>query len=229
MEKKRILNLCSLFVNLSVIFFTVSAIAYNFRSDVIVDKAWFGYRGWKSLRFFTNLSNVLVALSSAITLFYNCRNAIKDEYVFPKFAVAFKFVGTVAVSVTFFTVVFYLAPVFAVNGHGYFALFTGNNFFLHFFTPVLEIISFVFFEKGEPVSFPFTFAGLIPTALYSIVYAVMVVAVGEENGGWADFYGFTFGGKTQAIPFSVAGMLLLTYFIAFFLRFAAKKTEKPEK
>ena len=31
---------------------------------------------------------------------------------------------------------------------------------------------------------------LIPVLIYSVLYYVMVVVVGEENGGWNDFYGF---------------------------------------
>ena len=224
MKKARILNLCSLIVNLSVIFFTVGAVSYSFRTDVIVDPIWFGYRGFKSLVFFTNLSNILAALASAVTLCFNFKNVVKDEYAFPKFAVVLKFVATVSLTVTFMTVVFFLAPIFAFSGKGYFTLFSGYNFILHFLTPVLEIASFLFFEKGLGLGFGYTFVGIIPVLLYGAVYIVMVALIGEENGGWADFYGFTFGGKTWVIPFSIAGMLSASYLFSLSLWFFARKT-----
>ena len=54
---------------------------------------------------------------------------------------------------------------------------------------------------------------LLPV-LYSILYFYEVVIVGAENGGWADFYGFTFGGNNKLVPFSCIGMYLATYLIA---------------
>ena len=56
---------------------------------------------------------------------------------------------------------------------------------------------------------------LIPVFLYAAVYLVMVVFIGEEHGGWNDFYGFV-----TRVPLWVSLVLILpiTYGIAMLLR-----------
>lgn len=213
MKKIRLQNLLSLVCNLLIVVFTIHAFWYNFRTDVIRDEFWFGYSGIHSLRFFTVLSNLFVMLAAAIMLVYNFKNVIGDKYVFPRWAVAVKFVATTAVAVTFVTVVVFLAPAYAIIGKGYFKMFVNNNLFMHLLTPLLAIFSFVFFEHVPKLKFSKVWLTLIPTALYSVVYFVMVVLVTEENGGWIDFYNFTFGGHNWAIPLSAIGMLLMTFLL----------------
>lgn len=205
----------SLVIGVCVILFTASAFFYNFRTDVIRDEVWFGYTGWKCLRFFTTLSNLYAALAAAVTAVFAARNLINDEYRFPFWAIAFKYSATVCVSVTFLTVTLFLAPMTAANGNGYFLLFAGNNFYMHFLTPVLCIVSFLFLERAaKELPFRATLAGLLPVILYAAVYAVMVVGVGEARGGWVDFYGLTFGGNTAAIPFSALAMCAAAFGIS---------------
>ena len=206
--KKRICNVFSLIFNMLIVFFICDAIYYNFRTDITRDDAWFGFVGLKSLRFFTNLSNIFAGIVGVIIIFYVVRNLIKDRYYFPNWLINIKYVATVAVGVTFFTVVFFLAPAAAGTGKGYFSLFTGNNFSLHFLSPVLAMISFIFFERGEKTfGYKQTFWGLIPTVAYSIVYFIMVLALAV----WPDFYGFTFNGQHWMIPIFVLVMYGSTY------------------
>lgn len=223
--KKRIFNICALLINFAIVLFTIDSIAYNFRSDILRDPQWFGFTGFKCLRFFTNLSNIFVAIVAVMIIVFTIRNLIKDQYDFPKWLINLKFVATTAVTLTFVTVVLFLSPLFAINGHGYFSLFMHNNFFLHFLTPVLAIISFVLFERKEPINFRTTFFAIIPTFVYGIVYIIMVVFL----GWWPDFYGFTFGGRMWAAPISAVAMLLATFIIALTLRFFHNKwvTKKP--
>ena len=202
MKKQRIHNILSLICNLLIVVFTISAFYYSFRSDVIRDEFWFGYTGIHSLRFFTVLSNLFLMLSAAIMFVFNMKNAINDKYIFPSWAIKLKFVATTAVSLTFVTVVFLLAPGHAIIGKGYFSMFAHNNFFMHFLSPVLAIASIIFFERNSKLGFNITWIAVIPTVLYEILYIVMVVLVGEENGGWVDFYNFTFGGHMWMIPIS---------------------------
>lgn len=211
MKKLRIHNLLSLVCNLVIVLFTIDAFYYSFRADVIRDEFWFGYTGIHSLRFFTVLSNLFVMAVCFMIIIYNCKNIICDKYEFPKWLVVLKYIATTAVSLTFVTVVVFLAPSFEIIGKGYFTLFEHNNFFMHFLTPVLAIVSFVFFERNQKLPFKLSWLTIIPTALYAIVYATMVVLVGEANGGWVDFYNFTFGGHMWAIPISATAVLLVTF------------------
>ena len=85
----------------------------------------------------------------------------------------------------------------------------GNNLFLHMICPLLAVVSFIFDCGGEKRLDPrLTPAGVLPTLIYGAVYFIMVIVVGRENGGWADFYGFNMGGRWYV---SVAVMLAATY------------------
>ena len=226
MNKKRLFNSLSLIINLSIIYFTIDATLYNFRSDIIRNELVYGFDGIKSYCFFTVLSNTFLALSCIVSLVYNIKNAVKDEYIFPKKVFALKFVATVSVTVTMMTVILFLAPYAQISGTGYFSLFTANNFYLHFLSPLLAVITFIFFEKTEEFDFKNTYSGLIPTALYSMVYITMVAIIGEANGGWIDFYGLTFGGHLWLTPISAIAMLGATYLFSFSLYKLNKKFNK---
>ena len=152
------------------------------------------------------------------------KNIIENRYDVPKWVAVLKFTATVAVTVTMLTVFLLLAPLWEINGDGYFTLFEGNNFFMHFVNPVLGIITFVFFEKTTELKFKYIFFGLLPTVLYSFLYMTMILI-----GHWTDFYNFTFGGVLWAIPISVLMMYLLTFFYGFLIWFSQKKILSKNK
>lgn len=225
MKTQRICNVWSLIINLSIVYFTISGVAYNFRTDVIIDDPLYGFVGWASLKFFTNLSNILVALASLILLFYNIRNIIKNKYEYADWALKLKYCATVAVAVTFVTVVLFLSPAnVLINGKTYWDMFLNNGFFLHFFTPVLAVISFVFFEKIQNFRFCDALWGVLPVLLYALVYFLMVMVVGNGNGGWPDFYGFTFGGSYIATICSCIVMLSATWALSLWIRWLQGKS-----
>ena len=209
-KQKKIFNLVSLLINFAIVIISIFSLTYAFRNDIIRENAFFNFEGWTSFRFFTNLSNLYVAIASGIFLVFNIKNYIDDTYSFPFWAFVLKFSSTVAVSLTFVLVVIFLSPLVVLGGGSYFTLFYNNSFLLHFTTPVLAIITHILFEKHENFSFRFALIGLIPTVVYSLVYLVMVGFIGENNGGWADFYGLTFGGNLWLAPFSMLGMYALT-------------------
>ena len=229
MKKTRALNLISLIFNLLIVVFTIHGVSECFRTDVIRDENWFGSSGWECFKFFTVLSNVFVAIVAFIVFNYSIKNIINDELKMPKWVFMLKFVATTAVTVTFMTVVFFLGPYVVVLGKSYFSMFTGNNFFMHLLTPLLAIFSFIFCERTDNFSFKNTWLGLVPVVLYGIVYTIMVVFVGEANGGWKDFYGFTFGGNMWAIPISLVVMLGATFGFACLLWFCQKKNVEKQK
>ena len=226
--KKRVFNLISLIINLSVIFFNVSAILYNFRSDILRDPnaIWAEFIGWKSLLFFTNLSNIFLLVACSIMLVYNIKNVINDKYEFPKWAYTVKYVACCATTLTMVTVVVFLSPLMVYIGRSYFDLYKHNSLFLHLISPLLGLISVIFLERSKNFKFKNTFLGLIPTALYSIFYIIMVVIIGEANGGMPDFYGFTFGGNNWMVLVSGPAILLATYLFSYLIWFSQKKFAK---
>lgn len=205
-------NIISLILNVIIIISTVYAISLFFTTTP--DQGNMQVTGMEFLRFFTNLSNIFVSVASLIMSIFNIRNLRTGSNVFPKWTMLLKFTATISVSVTFITVVVFLGPMFMAMGQSYWVMFAGNCFFLHFTTPVIAIISILFFEKCETFEKKFAFLGLLPTVMYSIVYVVMVVFIGKDNGGWPDFYGFTFGGKMYLVPISLIAMYSLTILLS---------------
>ena len=148
----------------------------------------------RAFQYFTVDSNLLVALASLLLLIRQLRCLWKGKPV-PKVLTALKYVGTVAVSVTFFTVFCFLGFLY-----GYRSMIAGTNLYMHLITPLLAMLSFCILEREPALRFRSVFLGLIPTALYGIVYMVMVVALRR----WYDFYGFNMGGR-----WALSGILML--------------------
>ena len=133
-----------------------------------------------------------------------------DSYQLPDWVVVLMHVSVTAVSLTFLVSLCILAPV-----KGFVLIFTGSRFFLHGVCPILSILTFCCFIRSHLIRFRESFLSLIPVAVYAAVYLVMVVFIGEDNGGWNDFYGFA-----TRIPVwvSLTTILPLTYGIAALLR-----------
>ena len=228
MKNKRKYNVISLILNVSVVYLTIFAMVYNFM-NINVDSSWFGVRGFSSLRYFTVLSNLFVAACAILVIIFNIKGAVTDKFDVPKVVYRLKFISTISVTITFLTVVLFLGPYIALSGYNYFSLFSRNNFILHFLTPVLAIICLLFFEQSKyELKIRDVFLSLIPIVAYSIVYFIMVVPVGEENGGWPDFYGFTFGGKIYLAPASIFGMYTASFVISLIVTKLKKLIRKKQ-
>ena len=138
-------------------------------------------------RYFTVDSNILCALSSAFLLI----RMLRGHRTGGKAAALFRYAGTAAVTVTMMTVLLFLGPVY-----GYGSMFSNWNLWLHLLGPLLAIVSFVWLERDETViEKKHLILALLPVIVYGIVYYVMTVLLGEEKGGWPDFYGFNRNGK----------------------------------
>ena len=173
----------------------------------------------RCFQYFTVDSNLLAALASLLLLAYQLRCLGKGEAA-PKALIALKYVGTVAVSVTFFTVFCFLGLIY-----GYRSMIEGVNLFMHLIAPLLAMLSFCVLEREPALRFRSVFLGLIPTAVYGIVYMGMVVALRR----WYDFYGFNMGGHWAL---SSILMLLGTWVLSlalWALRRALAGRKAPEK
>ena len=138
----------------------------------------------RCFRYFTVDSNLLAALASLLLLIAQLRR-LRGGKSPSRGLLAFKFVGTAAVGVTFFTVFCFLGTLY-----GYGSMVRGVNLYMHLLTPLLAMLGFCLLETSPALRFPCVFLGVIPTALYGAVYFAMVVP--EKR--WPDFYGFNMGG-----------------------------------
>ncbi len=144
-----------------------------------------------AFRYFTVLSNLFCGLTALILLICELFGAM------PPWAVTLKYMGTVAVTVTICTVLIYLLPLMRTI-HG---LLDGPELIMHLITPVLAILSFCCFEKGD-VSAWIIPLGLVPVLLYGWLYLDRVVL----KKAWEDLYGFNRNGKwKQSFALMAAG------------------------
>lgn len=196
--KNKILNILSLIFNL----LTVALVTYSVSTFFTAGgEGNMEVIGFECFRYFTVLSNVLAAFVSLVFLVFNIKNIKNGITSVPFTVLLLKFAGTVSVTVTLLTVLFFLGPTM-----GYRLMFEGVNLILHAVAPILAVISFTMFELNNELKLKQSLYGLIPTVLYSIVYVTMVLFV----KGWEDFYGFTFGGKLYLAPVSLIMMYLAT-------------------
>ena len=177
--------IASLAVNLFIFVVTaVIVVSYFFEKPSELMR-----HGSETFRFFTTDSNILAAICSLAAAVCEGRILLKKTDALPKAAVLLKCVGTVSVMLTFCTTVFFLVPVYGP------ALLLGKYTIVHVATPLLSLVSFAVLETVYPVRFRFVPLAIIPMAIYGIVYLTEVVVIGEQNGGWRDFYAFNRTGQ----------------------------------
>ena len=170
----------------------------------------FDHMGIRTFCMFTVNSNILAGLSMLLCIPYTVDGLRTDYYHLPDWVVVTMHIAVTAVSLTFLVSLCILAPV-----KGFGLIFSGSRFFLHGVCPILSIATFCCFINSHMVRLKESYLALIPVLLYAIVYLVMVVFIGEEHGGWNDFYGFA-----TRIPLWVSLSLFLpvTFGVATLLR-----------
>ena len=141
-------------------------------------------RGSRLFVYFTVDSNVLCALGSLAVLI--CRLCPKYRRRIPRPVLLLKMTGTAAVALTFLVVLLFLWPSLgSIQG-----LWDGPELFMHFVTPLLAVLSFLFYEK-QGLSAWIIPLGLLPVLLYGWLYLDRVVVTKT----WRDMYGFNKNGR----------------------------------
>ena len=159
----------------------------------------FDHMGIRTFCMFTVDSNILAGLSMLLCIPYTVDGLRTGYYHLPDWVVVLMHIAVSAVSLTFLVSLFILAPV-----KGFMLIFSGSRFFLHGVCPVLCIVTFCCFINSHLVRLWESLLALIPVLIYATVYLVMVVIIGEEHGGWNDFYGFA-----TRVPLWVSVMVIL--------------------
>lgn len=193
-----------------IILFTVLSIATIF-AGVSVE---FGGSLDECFNFFTTDSNIYVAITAVISLIFSAKKLRNIDYKVPTWVTVLKLTSTVAVTLTFLTTALFLGPTFSMNSGTiatYFWLFSGNIYYLHFATPAIAIIGFIFYNSGESIKGRYLFFGLLPVIVYGTVYVYAVLIL----KAWNDFYGFTFGGHYEVVPVVILVMAAAVILISF--------------
>lgn len=177
--------------------------------------------GIKSFFLFTVNSNIFSSLGMMMVIPYAIDGLRKNNYHLPNWVVVFLHTGTTAVTLTFLISLVYLTPV-----RGLEFSFGGTNFFLHGVCPIFTMISFMFFITDHRVKLKEALWTLVPVIIYAAVYFFMVLVIGEENGGWSDFYGFA----TKIPPYiSLLAFAPITYGVSTLLRLKHNHSYKLRK
>ena len=181
----------------------------------------FDHMGIRTFCMFTVNSNILAAAAMAMVIPYTMDGLRTHNYHLPRWIVDVVYAGVTAVALTFLVSLFILAPV-----RGFGLIFSGSRFFLHGVCPVLAVIAFCFFMSQKNMRFGDSLIAIIPVIIYAVVYFIMVVVIGEENGGWNDFYGFA-----TYIPWWVSAIALvpLSLLIATGIRLLHNRSRNKRK
>lgn len=166
--------------------------------------------GFESFRFFTTDSNILSAIAALVVVIFDIKILRGKIRSLTHAVEVFKFIGTTAVMLTFCTVVFFLIPIY-----GPALQLLGTAFHMHVGGPMMALLSFSIVEKNTRISIPEALLGLLPMAVYGAVYFTEVVLIGEQNGGWMDFYAFN---RNNNWPITIIVMLTATTAISFLVR-----------
>ena len=167
--------------------------------------------GFRMFVYFTVDSNVFCAIAALCMVPFELKMAFKPGSRVPQWALLFKFMGTMTVTLTLLVVVVFLGPI----SGDYFGMFEGSNMHMHLMGPLMAIFSFCFLEDYELLPKSKKLLPLSPVVIYGTTYLVMVVFIGPEKGGWYDFYHFYFNGMwyvTYAIIVAVSTAVSLIEF-----------------
>ena len=207
----------SLILNIIIVIFTIFATVCMFTGfrfmygpEVVLESSKL-----EMFKFFTVDSNIFMGIIALITAYYEFKIIKKDIKTMPKKIYLLKLMSTTAVGLTFIVVFTYLGPI---TEYGIKSMVMNSNLFFHLVTPVLSMITFMFFEKTDKLSSKDTFYGIIPMLLYAIYYVINII-INVENGKVSpiyDWYWFVQNGAWTIIVV-LPIIILITYLISFIL------------
>lgn len=120
------------------------------------------YRGKITPEYYTEQSNFLAMISSALFVYY----AIFKKDI-PKWVTYLKYMATIGLVLTILVVIFILCPE---NGNNFvFMLFYKSLLVHHFLAPIIGFITFVFFDGVKLTCIKDNFIGMIFTLVYGII------------------------------------------------------------
>ena len=171
---------------------------------------------WDVFKYFTVQSNLFVAITAGISLFYLL---FKKDKEYPGWLIISKLVSAVSVGITFFVVIIYLGPIY-----GYPFLYSGANFLFHGLVPALAMVAFILAEPKHKFKFINNIYSLIPVAIYGTIYMINV-AVHNDYGNYKgnDWYAFGTYGPGIGVVF-LFGIIAMEFILSIALYFLYQKT-----
>lgn len=189
--------------------------------------------------YYTTLSNLFLCVSSMIIVVYESlllKNKIK---VIPTWVYIVKLCATTSIALTLGVVIFFLTPLFVLDGtknvvapltlfsDSHFNLpdvsflYTGSNLLFHIFNPILGILVFLLFENTKRIKFPFVCFSIIFTEIYELFYysdifLKWIPVSGQTTHDWYHFLVLV-NDNQNLIPFLALAFVGITFLIGYLL------------
>ena len=140
--------------------------------------------------YFTTLSNMFISSILLIFLVKDLYSIIKNKkIVFNDKLYIIKFLATISITLTFFVYLIILAPTID-GGIIYSYLSNGaGSLCVHFITPILAIIDFLFFDKEYKSNNKHALYAIVPPLLY-VIFVVIASTLGLRWGTMYAPYNF---------------------------------------
>lgn len=176
----------------------------------------FAANGWEAFKYFTVDSNFLLGVTSVIALIELIRS-LRHDTPYPRWAVILQLCGVAGTTLTFATVICYLAPLV-----GFERLIMGPNLLMHIITPVIGIVSFCAFFERDAIRFREVPFAVLPMVIYGIGYLINIAV---NNGyGDKDYDWYMFGQWGIGIGIAVyLLMVVITFALSVLLWIPARK------
>ena len=168
-------------------------------------------RGIASLKYYTVLSNLLLAAAALVSALMELLSLRKEHSLFSRFSAGLSHAAVSSVLLTFLTVLVFLGPRL-----GYGAMYMGANLWLHLILPLAGMFVFVLLNR-QALDKRADFTALIPTGTYAYFYIFRLLLGGRDMLRYNDWYGFV----TWGYPVGVV-ILLLVFFITFWIARAVR-------
>lgn len=150
------------------------------------------------IKYYTYLQNFITLITSIIFFTYTIISIIKNGNI-PEFIRGFRYIATCGLASTMLIYILFLSS--NKNNHLTKKDFTKNfnpkiaNFILHYFCPIISLLSFIFFEKQIILTNPsWTRYTAIPSCLYWIIYLIL-----SSFNLWKEPYDFSSSKKKNIL------------------------------
>ena len=130
--------------------------------------------------FYTNQSNFLALLGSALFVLFGIRALLGDARL-PHGIKVFRLMCTVQLYITFIVVLAALLPMNLAAGGNLMAMYGGSMLVMHLLAPLVSLVSFVFLEGTPRLTLGDTWIAIQYTWIYSVVM-VILNAAGKVDG-----------------------------------------------
>ena len=204
-KRERLSLLINIYLVVSTVAAAINCIAYGAGDGQLGENM----SGLGCLKAFTLDSNIWMGICALIAAIFLLQDMSGRKRTDEKLVDRLYLTGTAAVTITFLTVLFFLAPMMAMRSgiKGFFTSYAGFMFFFHFLNPIAAVAGLLIHKSEYKYTTKDCVIAMLPVVLYSIIYLINVVFLGT----WSDFYGFTFGGHNAVVPLVLLVMYAVTF------------------